>query len=312
MLRPSWKKDKGKGTLLDDKKKAQRTDANGRNMKLQQWFGEMYGHTGHGKDQEGTAERSPAAAGSSSAVSPAVAGQDASSAQQAPIPMPQRPPPRFGAQAAATPAPATPAATPPPAGPPKSPPAGPAKAPPAALRKAPPPPGQCAQPPQQAAAAAPPKAASPQAAEATAAEAASRKAPPQAAEARPAAPQPQAAPPMAASKQVSWGAWSAHTHPRWRGAAVQRSRRQGRIGQFHNGKKAMCQSVARSLRKRPHLRRVRPDFRCPRTSSSTTAWSSTMMRRLVAGRGPELASTVHCYGGGNRSFLRWSPVINPR
>ena len=38
LLHPSYKKDKGKGTLLDDKKKAQRTDANGRNMKLQQWF----------------------------------------------------------------------------------------------------------------------------------------------------------------------------------------------------------------------------------------------------------------------------------
>ena len=115
LLHPSWKwkKDKGKGTLLDDKKIAERMEANRTNMKLQQWQRKMYSNIEHGKDQEGIAERSPAAAGSSSAASPAVAGQGASSAQQAPSPMPQRPPPSGGAQAArqaATPA-ATPAAT---------------------------------------------------------------------------------------------------------------------------------------------------------------------------------------------------------
>ena len=108
---------------------------------------------------------------------------------------------------------------------------------------------------------------------------------------------------------------------------MERSRRHGRIGQFFKGKKAMYKRVARSLSKRPHLWRARPDLRTLRTSSSTAALIATMMMCLLAGRmattsiscgcggmrgrSEELASTVRFYGGANRSLF---PVAarNPR
>ena len=118
-------------------------------MKIRQWQQQVYGKTGHGLDEHGRDLAKDVhrrrhlgieTKASSPTVSPAVAGQEAYPAQQAPgaaaeaaptatappqqapTLMPQRAPPRFDAEAAATPAPATPAETPPPAVPSKAPP----------------------------------------------------------------------------------------------------------------------------------------------------------------------------------------------